>query len=282
VLGVKAEPVGMRQFFGWAKACSQAARSTAINLLTCFFAVARGLVRAALNPVMITGLSGASSRPVKPRSAIPGDEFSVESITQHGVTTHLCITRKDTTSGINRVEVGHALPVRLLAPTERALLEQTQRARSPRSASATAPTHIELVLSPDGRCTVLEIGARLGAGHIGVPIQHALGINPWRALWDIALGELASLTPQARNYATVRFLTTPQAGRLVAVTGLPPVTTTIPAVGGHEASAPAADIAAAADQALTGNPSDAECAMAELLTYIAATWDRQDRTLRRR
>ncbi|WP_327411443.1 hypothetical protein OG458_42975 (plasmid) [Streptomyces sp. NBC_01281] len=53
-----------------------------------------------------------------------------------------------------------------------------------------------------------------------------------------------------------------------------------PVAGGHEASTPAADLAAAADQALTGDPGDAERAMAELLTYIAATWDRQDRTLR--
>ncbi|WP_406359342.1 hypothetical protein OID55_41410 [Streptomyces sp. NBC_00715] len=53
-----------------------------------------------------------------------------------------------------------------------------------------------------------------------------------------------------------------------------------PVAGGHEASTPAADIAAAADQALTGDPGDAERAMAELLTYIAATWDCQDRTLR--
>ncbi|WP_240797485.1 hypothetical protein [Streptomyces sp. F001] len=33
----------MRQFFRWANACSQAARSAEINLLTCFFAVVRGL-----------------------------------------------------------------------------------------------------------------------------------------------------------------------------------------------------------------------------------------------
>ncbi|MGW4562308.1 hypothetical protein ACWEN3_07800 [Streptomyces sp. NPDC004561] len=91
-------------------------------------------------------------------------------------------------------------------------------------------THTELVLGPDGQCTVLEICARLGAGHIGDLIQHALGIDPWRILWDIALGHPATLTPARNGYATVRFLTTPHTGRLVAVTGLPEVTTTIPAV----------------------------------------------------
>ncbi|MGW2826403.1 ATP-grasp domain-containing protein [Streptomyces sp. NPDC001443] len=158
-----------------------------------------------------------------------GREFSVESVTQHEVTTHLCITSKHTTGGIHRVELGHALPARLPAAAERALLEQADRAIAAVGVRNGA-THTELVLGPDGRCTVLEIGARLGAGHIGVLIQHALGIDPWRALWDIALGHPATLTPARSGYATVRFLTTPHAGRLVTVTGLPEVTATIPAV----------------------------------------------------
>ncbi|NMI55849.1 MULTISPECIES: ATP-grasp domain-containing protein [unclassified Streptomyces] len=160
---------------------------------------------------------------------VQGREFSVESITQHDVTTHLCITRKHTTSGIHRVELGHTLPARLPAAAERALLEQAGRAIAAVGVRNGA-THTELVLSPDGRCTVLEIGARLGAGHIGVLMQHALGIDPWRTVWDIALGRPVTITQAPGGYATVRFLTTHHAGRLVAVTGLPAVTTTIPAV----------------------------------------------------
>ncbi|MGV4985770.1 ATP-grasp domain-containing protein [Streptomyces sp. NRAIS4] len=160
---------------------------------------------------------------------VEGSEFSVESLTQHGLTTHLCITRKQTTGGSHRVELGHALPARLPAAAERALFDQTGRAIAVVGVRNGA-THTELVLGPDSRCTVLEIGARLGAGHIGVLTQHALGLDPWRALWNIALGHPATLTPASAGYATVRFLTTPHAGRLVAVTGLPEVTTTIPAV----------------------------------------------------
>ncbi|MFI2415671.1 ATP-grasp domain-containing protein [Streptomyces sp. NPDC018947] len=159
---------------------------------------------------------------------VGGLEVSVESVTQHGVTTHLCITRKHTTGGIHRVELGHTLPARLPAAAERTLLDQTDRAIAAVGVRNGA-THTELVLTPHGRCTVLEIGARLGTGHIGVLIQHALGIDPWRTLWDIALGHPATLPPAGSGYATVRFLTTPHAGRLVAVTGLPEVTPTIPA-----------------------------------------------------
>lgn len=47
-----------------------------------------------------------------------------------------------------------------------------------------------------------------------------------------------------------------------------------------EPASPAADIAHAADRLLTGDPSDSERATAELLNYVAATWEKQDLTLR--
>jgi hypothetical protein len=43
---------------------------------------------------------------------------------------------------------------------------------------------------------------------------------------------------------------------------------------------PAADVAYAADRLRMSNPSDSDRAVAELLSYVAATWDRQDAPLR--
>ena len=143
-----------------------------------------------------------------------------------GASSNLVFVR---TNHIHRVELGHTLPARLPAAAEKALLEEASRAIAAVGIRNSA-THTELVLGPDGRCTVLEIGARLGAGHIGVLIRHALDIDPWRTLWDIARGHPVALAPASGGYATVRFLTTPHEGRLVSVTGLPAVTTTIPAV----------------------------------------------------
>ncbi|MET7827019.1 ATP-grasp domain-containing protein [Streptomyces sp. NPDC005386] len=160
---------------------------------------------------------------------IPGCEFSVESVTQAGHTTHLCITRKHTSRGRHRVELGHSLPAHLPPAAERALLAQADRAIAAVGARNGA-THTELIVTPGGRVTVLEIGARIGAGHIGVLIQHALGINPWRTLWDIALGQPVPAVPAPRGYATVRFLTAPHRGRLVSVAGLPAPSPTVPAV----------------------------------------------------
>ncbi|MBM7057890.1 hypothetical protein [Streptomyces durocortorensis] len=48
----------------------------------------------------------------------------------------------------------------------------------------------------------------------------------------------------------------------------------------QEHGVPAEDIAYAADRLLSSDPSDSERATAELLNYVAATWDRQDLPLR--
>ncbi|MGW2600024.1 hypothetical protein [Streptomyces klenkii] len=49
---------------------------------------------------------------------------------------------------------------------------------------------------------------------------------------------------------------------------------------GKELASPAADVASVADQVLISNPSDSERAAAELLNYVAATWNKQDLALR--
>ncbi|MCX4673604.1 hypothetical protein OG453_44420 [Streptomyces sp. NBC_01381] len=48
----------------------------------------------------------------------------------------------------------------------------------------------------------------------------------------------------------------------------------------EESSTPAADIALAADRLLASDPLDSERATAELLNYVAATWEKQDVPLR--
>ena len=48
----------------------------------------------------------------------------------------------------------------------------------------------------------------------------------------------------------------------------------------EEPASPAADVAYAADRLLTSDPSDSERATAELLNYVAATWEKQDLPLR--
>lgn len=151
---------------------------------------------------------------------VAGTEYSVESLTQEGSTTHLAVTRKRVTAGSKRVETGHSLPVRLPPAVESAVYREVEAAIRAAGIRHGA-SHTEVMVDEDGRCTVIEIGARLAAGQIGVLIQHALGIDVWTALLDVALGRPAALDPTARVYATVRFVTSPRAGRLTSFSGFP-------------------------------------------------------------
>ncbi|MGW6388932.1 ATP-grasp domain-containing protein [Streptomyces sp. NPDC055103] len=188
---------------------------------------AAGAWRAARSP---RGMYGLPSDPrVLVQDYVEGTEYSVESITQHGTTTHVCATRKSVTPGAHRVEVGHSLPAALPPGSERAVYQEVERAIAAVGIRNGA-SHTEVIVGGDGRCSVVEIGARLGAGHIGVLLRHALGIDPWAVLLDTALGRPAHLTPARRAYASVRFLTSPHTGRLAAVTGLPEKGPGVPAV----------------------------------------------------
>lgn len=160
---------------------------------------------------------------------IEGAEYSVESITQNGRTTHLCVTRKIVTRGAHRIELGHGLPAALPSDVERAVYRQVDLAIGAVGIRNGA-SHTELMLTPDRQCAVIEIGARVGAGQIGFLIQHALGIDLWAACLDTALAHPAQLAPTRSDYATVRFLTAPHPGRLAAVAGLPDHSPQVPLV----------------------------------------------------
>ncbi|GAA2581026.1 hypothetical protein GCM10010399_08490 [Dactylosporangium fulvum] len=160
---------------------------------------------------------------------VDGAEYSVESITQQGHTRHLCTTRKQVASGQHPIELGHSLPATLPPGIEHTVHRAVERAITA-VGIRNGPSHTEVMVGEDGRCTVIEISARLGAGQIGFLIQHALGINPWSALLNTALGRPATLDATQSHYATVRFLTSPHAGRLRAVHGLPQRSPEVPDV----------------------------------------------------
>ncbi|MGI5457612.1 ATP-grasp domain-containing protein [Streptomyces sp. CA-249302] len=167
------------------------------------------------------GMYGSGGDPgVLVQAFAAGTEYSVESLTQDSTTTHLAVTRKQVIDGTKRVETGHSLPVCLPPAVEAAVYREVEAAIRAAGIRHGA-SHTEVIVGQDGRCTVIEIGARLAAGHIGVLIQHALGIDVWSALLDVALGRPAVLAPAACGYATVRFVISPRAGRLASLHGFP-------------------------------------------------------------
>ncbi|MGW1429691.1 ATP-grasp domain-containing protein [Streptomyces sp. NPDC002431] len=168
--------------------------------------------------------AGMYSRGGDPRVLVQayaaGTEYSVESLTQGSATTHLAVTRKQVTGGAKRVETGHSLPASLPPAAEAAVYREVEAAIGA-AGIRNGASHTEVIVGGDGRCVVIEIGARLAAGQIGILIQQSLGIDVWAALLDVALGHPPAITPTACGYATVRFVTSPHAGRLVSLRRFP-------------------------------------------------------------
>ncbi|MFB8441227.1 ATP-grasp domain-containing protein [Streptomyces niveus] len=181
-----------------------------------------GVAKAAEAARSVVGMHGSSGgrRGVLVQAYAAGTEYSLESLTQDSVTTHLAVTRKQVTGGTARVETAHSLPTLLPAAVEEDMHRQVEAAIGA-AGIRNGASHTEVVVDGDGRCTVIEIGARLAAGHIGLLIQHALGIDVWAALLDTALGRPAQLAPTTCGHATVRFVTSPHTGRLTSLSGFP-------------------------------------------------------------
>ncbi|MEU6349531.1 ATP-grasp domain-containing protein [Streptomyces sp. NPDC047072] len=165
-------------------------------------------------------LGMALDRRILVQEYIGGEEYSVESVTQGGHSTHLCITRKITTSGAHRVETGHSLPAHLGPDTERRVLDETSRALAALGITDSV-SHTEVKVTPEGRCRVIEAAARIGAGRIGVLVELALGISMPRASVDLALGNPVSVEPRRAAHAASRLFVAPSAGRLVDLHEMP-------------------------------------------------------------
>jgi len=77
----------------------------------------------------VTDMYGSRGEPlVLVQDYITGTEYSVESFTQYGTTTHVGVTKKIVTSGSYRVELGHSLPTHLPLAVEQKIHAQTERA----------------------------------------------------------------------------------------------------------------------------------------------------------
>ncbi|MBF6170712.1 ATP-grasp domain-containing protein [Nocardia blacklockiae] len=156
------------------------------------------------------------------QDCVDGTEYSVESVTRDGVTRHLCITEKTTTTGAFRVETGHCAPAPVDPARERRLLaEATAAIRA--VGIRNAVSHTELIVDGSGTCFVVEVAARPGASTIGVLARLATGIDLGELVIRTALGIENASPPGRREAAASRLLLPPRGGRLVAVHGMPAV-----------------------------------------------------------
>ena len=138
---------------------------------------------------------------------VRGEEFSVEFISCEGNHHFLAMTRKFTTGAPHFIETGHIQPAGVAAPVLERVKQVVSHALDTLHV-AWGASHAEVMIGPDGRVTIIEIGARMGGDCIGsdlVPLS--TGYDYVGMVVDIACGKPLELRqgPHHRE-ARIRFV----------------------------------------------------------------------------
>lgn len=140
-------------------------------------------------------------------SFIGGKEFSVETLTQNGITHIIQITEK-LTRGEEQgyfVEDTHIEPARITKVEADAIREEVLKAAKAVGVD-NCPTHTEIKLW-DGKPYIIEMACRLGGDYITsdlVPLS--TGISMMVNLIRLSLGEKIDVEPKFSKWSSVQFL----------------------------------------------------------------------------
>ncbi|GEB49311.1 MULTISPECIES: pyridoxal-phosphate dependent enzyme [Streptomyces] len=148
---------------------------------------------------------------------VDGPEYSVEMFCTGGKAVCVGVTGRTTTPLPHFVETGHLFPASLPAARQAELAEAARQALKTVGFEY-GPAHVETRLTAVGP-VVIEINGRLAGGMIPELVRAATGIDLLEQQVRAAAGLPVHLEAHRARHAGLRFLTAPEAGRLVAVTG---------------------------------------------------------------
>ncbi|MER7460031.1 ATP-grasp domain-containing protein [Micromonospora sp. NPDC126480] len=150
-----------------------------------------------------------------------GPQFSVEAVTENGVTSILAITKKFSDPD-TLVELGHVVPAPLAEEDSEAIRNHVVKVLDALGVSDSV-THTEIVLTADGP-RILETHTRAGGDDIGEMASIVSGVNLSAAAVELVLGEsvqdrLASAKPSG-TYEAIWFVASPEAGTFAGLDGV--------------------------------------------------------------
>lgn len=120
-------------------------------------------------------------------SFVDGNEYSVESISQHGIHKILQVTEKLTTGAPNFIEVAHIAPASL---TSEKVIEIENVVISALNTLGIkfGAGHTEVKITNSGDISIIEVGSRMGGDFIGSDlVQMNTGYDYLKSILDVAL-----------------------------------------------------------------------------------------------
>jgi biotin carboxylase len=157
-------------------------------------------------PAAFAHAAAASGAEVLVEQLVTGPEYGVETRSLGGRHEILGMTEKITDGPPHFVEYQHLFPARLSASNHELLCAETTRALTA-IGHDTGPSHVEVILSPDGPA-IVEVNRRMAGDRIFELIPLATGRNIMRESLLDALGVAHHPAPTADRAACIRFLST--------------------------------------------------------------------------
>ncbi|WP_413730134.1 ATP-grasp domain-containing protein [Sodalis sp. RH22] len=138
-------------------------------------------------------------------SFLVGEEFSVESVTFHGITHIVSITKKIVCDGKYFVEIGHVSPAMIPDDMYQKVIDVTSRGLEALGID-NAVSHTEVKIN-DSTVSIVEIAARLGGDHIPELVMKSSGVDLWHCAISISLNEKPEFFCTRNTYAGIAFIT---------------------------------------------------------------------------
>lgn len=170
----------------------------------------RGVIRVnavkELRPAFTEAQKYSTSGNIIIEEFLKGTEYSVESITQHGITSVIAITEKYLIKDSDFfVEERHIIPANLHILQKENIINYVKRIIGLFQINNSA-THIEIMLTKTGP-VLIELGARLGGDYITshlVPLS--TGVDMEKNIILLALNEKIEVSPTLNKFAGIQFL----------------------------------------------------------------------------
>lgn len=137
---------------------------------------------------------------------ITGQEYGAECLVADGQIHVLGIMKKWMTDPPHYAELGHAMPCGLTEAVEKKAKETIRKAVSALGIHF-GSVNLDMLITPDGRVCIIDIGARMGGNMIGpCIIPYGTGIDYVGAMIRSAMGEPVDLSAHPHGAVVTRLL----------------------------------------------------------------------------
>ena len=138
---------------------------------------------------------------------IEGEEYSCECISYNGEHNFLTFTKKFTTGSPNFIETGHTQPSDIPEEYHEEIKQEIFKALDALEIKNGA-SHTEFKVDKEGKCRIIEIGARMGGDCIGSDlVKISTGYDFIKMVIDVACGKKPTLEKTTKGQAVeIKFL----------------------------------------------------------------------------